>query len=217
MTRFSQPLALTGAIWFLVSIVVAQQTAPPDEFRWDWRKAQELDWKDNIANSKALSDAARASLVDALASQHHSFSVPWDEEGWQDLRRRIALEASIKKAALTGEGEEDVVVEGHGVIYGGCSPTGNCPFWILRSAADGFVVILHGTAQTFTVQPTRTNGRRDIVLGMHGSATLTELRLYKFNGSTYRVSACYDANWQYLGKDGEYHSLKEPNITSCPN
>jgi hypothetical protein len=72
-----------------------------------------------------------------------------------------------------------------------------------------------GAVQDFTIQPTQTNGYFDLVLGMHGSATEQSLFLYQFRDGRYRRTGCYDANWTYLGKDGEYHHLKQPRITAC--
>jgi len=59
-----------------------------------------------------------------------------------------------------------------------------------------------------------TNGLHDIVLGQHGSATEQGLTLFRFNGTRYRMIACYQANWTGFEKDGEIRDLKEPQITA---
>lgn len=86
---------------------------------------------------------------------------------------------------------------------------------MIRLNDDKYSVILHRTAtQSFTIQPTITNGFHDLVLGQHGSATDQGLTLYRFDGSKYRRIACYDANWDYLATpDGQYHTGKEPRLT----
>jgi len=81
-----------------------------------------------------------------------------------------------------------------------CSPTGNCEVWIFRQAGDKYSVILNrGTVQNFTIQPTITKGFHDIVLGQQGSATEEGLTLFRFDGSAYRLAACYEAGWEVLG------------------
>jgi hypothetical protein len=68
--------------------------------------------------------------------------------------------------------------------------------------------------QSFTIERTRTNGFRDIVLAMHGSATESQLTLYKYANGAYHDVACYDANWTVLEGD-TIRELKEPRITPC--
>jgi hypothetical protein len=126
----------------------------------------------------------------------------------------VAARTRVKAVDLSGKGDRDFLAQ-IGVDWG-CSPTGNCVSWVLRQHGDRYSVILHSIAtQTFTIQPTVTNEFHGLVLGQHGSATLQELTLYRFDGSKYRSVACYDANWENLGKDGEYHLSKEPRITPC--
>lgn len=124
-----------------------------------------------------------------------------------------AAATRVKLVDLNGDGIPEIIAQGIAKV---CSPTGNCPVWVFQRVASGYKVILErGAVQSFTVQPTRSNGYFDIVLGMHGSATEQALYLYRFGQRRYRKTACYDANWSYLDENGKVHELKEPRITPC--
>src|SRR5437762_474827 len=73
-----------------------------------------------------------------------------------------------------------------------CSPTGNCPFWVLRRRGSEYEVLLEAEAQTFTIQPIQSRGFSDLVLARHGSAFESAARVYKFNGESYASTRCYD-------------------------
>jgi hypothetical protein len=155
-------------------------------------------------------------LINALASQLRPFMSDLGIESEQQLQE-AAAQMRVKAVDLGGNGVGEFVAQGVGVGSEPprlCSPTGNCDFWVIRLNGDRYSVILHRIAtQTFTIQPTLTNEFHDLVLGQHGSATDQGLTLYRFDGSKYRRVACYDANWSFLGKDGEYHTRKEPHLT----
>jgi hypothetical protein len=192
------------AIWICSTglLCLAQNSAN------DFRLGREVDndgWE-VINQSKTLSAPGRASLIKALASGSQDKS----EQALQET----AAQTRIKAVDLGGKGGGEFLAQGFGMQS--CSPTGNCESWVLRQNGDNFSVILHrGAAQTFTIQPTVTNGLHDIVLGQHGSATMQGLTLYRFDGTTYRRAACYHENFTILGEDGEIHDLDEPRITPC--
>lgn len=184
--------------------------SPVNGFHWDCHKWEKDNWE-SIAQSKTLSAKERAGLTRAVASQLRPFMSRMDLESEQELRQ-VAAQAQVKAVDLSGEGSREYLAKGAGNFL--CSPTGNCEAWVFRQNGDKYSVILHRTAtQTFTIQPTLTNGFHDLVLGQHGSATDTGLTLYRFDGSKYRRLACYDADWSFLGKDGEVHTRKEPRLT----
>jgi hypothetical protein len=56
---------------------------------------------------------------------------------------------------------------------------------------------------------------RDVVVSFHGSATQSDITEFKFDGTRYQRSACYKANSDYLGNDGEYYNLNELHISPC--
>ena len=77
------------------------------------------------------------------------------------------------------------------------------------------MILEKGAAQSVFVQRTRTNGYRDVVVGMHGSATEEGLYVYQFNAGRYRRTHCYNESLTEIGKDGEVHELEKPRITPC--
>ena len=170
-------------------------------FQWNWRSTQTA--INAVAKDHEISAAERESLLDALTGQF--------EDDAQARER--ATETRIKVADLNGDGIPEVIAQAAGDI---CSPTGNCPFWVFKKTASGYMLILkRGAIQNFTIQPTRTSGYSDLVLGMHGSATEQGLFLYQFRQGKYRLTACYDANWTYMDKNDRIHDLKDPRITPC--
>jgi hypothetical protein len=196
----------------LVTAVSAQKTSQAEGFHWDWRGAKELSRQNSVSKSSDLSDVERASLVGAVLSQLNNFHSHLDSLGEQELQKD-ASDARIEMIDLGGDGRKEAIVQAVGIVP--CSVTGNCDFWVFKRSGQGYSAILHGLAQSFTIQPTHANGWSDIVLVRHGSATVAGLKLYRFSGSVYRPHACYDASWQYLGRDGERHRLKDPQITRC--
>jgi len=182
-----------------------------ENFHWDRHNVQRDGW-DRIAQANFLSANERALLVAAVTGQlrpHMSAMGIESEEGL----RKTAGQAYVKVVDLGDDGGRQFLARGTGEYL--CSPTGNCEAWIFRLHDSMCLLILHRPAtQAFTIQPTKTNGFHDLVLGQHGSATDQDLTLYRFDGSKYKRVACYDARWDFLGKDDELHTRKEPLLTS---
>ena len=175
--------------------IFALATAGPN-FHWNWRDSQELHWKQTIRASK-LRPERRDDLVKALLR----------------LKTKDVPDTRIKEFDLNADGDPEVIAQG--IDQDACSPTGNCPLWVFPWSGNHYRLLLNEQAQTFTIQPSKTNGFHDLVLGFHGSATNTGLSEYKFQGNVYRPAGCYEANWSYLDENGDVHDLKEPRITPC--
>lgn len=189
----------------MLLIVVSAGQQPPAKrrpgFQWNWKESQEA--SDTVRASKGISPAERTMLLNALAARFKGDPNPKNE----------AADTRVRLVDLNGDGVPEVISQASGDI---CSPTGNCPFWVFQKTGTRYMLILeNGAVQDFTIQPTQTNGYFDLVLGMHGSATEQGLFVYQFRGGRYRRTGCYDANWTYLAKDGEYHHLKQPRVTAC--
>lgn len=202
--------AILIAFVFLALALAAQQSDAPDGFHWEWRRSQELRSEQTISRLR-LTPAQRADLITAIVKQMSE-----DQSKHQSDKElgEIAGKTNVAFVDLDGHSRNEVVAQERD--ENACSPTGNCPFWILRHERDGYRVILDAdSTQTFTIQPTRTNGFNDIVLGMHGSAFDSQLTLFKFDGSSYADAGCYHATWGIVDKDGTWHDLKEPRITPC--
>jgi len=48
---------------------------------------------------------------------------------------------------------------------------------------------------------------------MHGSATMSAVNTYKFNGSRYLRSGCYELNFTGLDSKGNVQDLDKPRIS----
>jgi hypothetical protein len=183
-----------------------QRPTATRSFAWNWQNAQELTVAGQaLSTSRDISPSDRTRLLEALVEQFKGESKP----------RERAARARVKPLDLNGDGVPEIVCQASDDQM--CSPTGNCSFWIFGRDSGGYRLLLKKAAiQTFTIQRNRTDGYFDVVLGMHRSATEQELFLYRFHDGRYGRTACYDAKWTYLGKDGESHDPKEPRITPCP-
>ena len=181
-------------------------------FYWDGSKI-EKDWE-SIGQSRILSENERTALISAVAAQLRSSMSGLNIDSEQHLRE-FAARTQIKIVHLGGRGHREVLASATDPSGFLCSPTGNCVVWIFRQQGDKYSLILNrGAVQNFTIQPTITNGFHDIVLGQHGSATEQGLKLFRFDGSAYRLAACYEARWAIL-ENGEVHDLEQPQITPC--
>jgi hypothetical protein len=159
---------------------------------------------ETAGTTKSISDADRAALVDALAAQFKD-----DSEA-----KKRAAQTLVKFVDLNRDGVSEAICRPTGESM--CSPTGNCPFWVFEKAGATYRLILKkGAAQSFTIRHARTNGYFDLELGMHGSATMSSLFVYRFRGRRYQRAACYDVNFTYLDEHGEVHELDEPRVTPC--
>jgi hypothetical protein len=166
-----------------------------------------------MSQRKNLGSRERQRLTASIAGALRSAQ---DETGLvsEEQLEHAALETRIKYVELDGQSKPEVIAQAGGE-KSGCSPTGNCPIWVLHRRGTTYEILLEADAQTFTVQRTRTRGFLDIALSTHGSAFETEERVYKFNGEAYRESACSDVLWSSLGRDGERHQLSEPRVSTC--
>lgn len=202
--------ATIGAVVLLTAGMTGQQPSsipsPPIPFGWDYREAEQIDYRHTINNTKELSPLDRTALIDAVAARIRDIAL----EAEQPVRA-IAAEMPIKLVDLNGDGKPEIVAQASGT-KSGCSPTGNCPFWLFQRVTGGYSVLLDSEAQIFRVQANSTNGFRDIVLSRHSSAFESEVTEYKFNGSSYVSSACYDFQWGTADQ-----TFKQPHVKPCNN
>lgn len=183
--------------------------ATPQKFQWNWRDSQELSADQSLRNAKTSQREKRA-IAKAIASQLRPIMSQLEINSEAQLQN-AALDTRVRMTDLNNDGIPEVVAQG----MAGCSPTGNCPFWIFQKSARGYRLLLNGEAQTFTIQPTVTDdGFRSIVLAMRGSATEVGLTEYWYLDGVYKDVGCYDASWIVLEGD-ERRELKEPRITPC--
>lgn len=204
--------AVNGYVQLIICLALVQSTSPPKarrEFHWDWRDWQELIAAQSLRNAK-MSEPDRAAIAKAIEAQISPDKSDLEIESEKQLAEAV-LDTRIKMIDLNHDGTPEVVAQG----MAGCSPTGNCSFWVFQKTTRGYKLLLNGFGQTFTVQKASTNGFRDIVVAMQGSASDSGLTLFCYKGSMYHQAACYDANWAPL-ENGVVHQLKEPRVTPSP-
>lgn len=206
--------ALLGAGQTMQDPASGAQTTGPCRLRWDWERQEELSWRVSISRRKNLQPLERKRLVAVITDQIRDVASEDYGVTSEEQLAQVAAETPIKYVELNGGGKPEVIAQAGGE-GSGCSPTGNCPFWILQRRGTSYEVLLEGEAQTFTIQRTRTKGYWDIVLSRHASAFESEAREYKFNGNVYEECACYDVEWSDLGTDGKFHELKKPRFSLC--
>lgn len=193
----------TSLILLLLPLAAQQSPARPKQtFGWNWRASEELESRQNAGvESKTLSKTDHAALIGALTLKFKGDPNP--------IKR--AEETRIKFVDLNGDGVAEVIAQPVG--YDFCGAVGNCRFWVFQRTDSGYRLILNGTAQTFTVQRSRTNGYLDLVLALHDSATEQELLEYRFSAGQYRRTTCYNASW--TASINSEIRLKAPLITPC--
>lgn len=210
--------ALVVLIACCPALTVSSQESPQEpaqesalaQFQSDWAQAEAVLLDKTIAESTELSDADRHALTAMFANLPHGAS----PDGGRDLNDE-ARHALVKVIDLGSDTKERFFVV-RATANLDCSPTGNCKVWIFRRRGHNYSYILEGaTGQTVAILPSETNGLRDVVLSMHGSATMSVLKLYKLESIFYRHAACYEDRFEYLDSDGEIQGLDEPRITPC--
>lgn len=185
-----------------------QTVSNRENFHWDWKESQELKADQSVRNAK-LAEQDRKEVVRAIADEIRPMMASAEIKSEAELKKK-ALDTRIALIDLNGDGIPEVVAQ----AMVGCGATGNCPFWVFRKSKRGYDVILQGEAHTFTVQPSSTNGFRDIVLSMHGSYSSGDLTDYHYRDGVYKDVGCYGYEWTVL--EGQtIRELKEPRITPC--
>jgi len=111
---------------------------------------------------------------------------------------------------LNGDGKPEILIHGIGDICG----ANNCANWIYRKTGKGYELILDADAiNNVEVRNTRTNGYRDVMTAMHGSASDSDLTLYKFDGQRYRRKGCFERHYSNSeDKSGHLHTKRTPQI-----
>jgi hypothetical protein len=185
----------------LMIFIAATPAAPTQVFHWDSAQAQVLTADQSLRKAN-LPEAEKVALVAAIQNQI----------GRQvDMTRNVALDARVLIVDLNRDGQPEVLAQPIGQYA--CSVDGNCGFWVFRKFGKAYKLLLDSVGQTFTLQPTYTNGFQDIVVAMHGSATEGTLKIYQYHSGRYFRVACYGADWQ--ARDNPNLRLKEPRITPC--
>lgn len=190
-------------------------------FRWSLRKAQDLYDKPSILRSTELTAEEKEALISEIANLIRPFM---EDQGISSERelRSLAAGTRVWLVDLDGDGIPEIVAHAYGVKEG-CGATGNCTLWVFKNTADGYKKLLDtrekdgiGGIEYVTVEDTRTNGFKDLVLASHVSVDEKALEVYRFRNERYRSESCYYAQWGSLTNEG-YKQRSSPEISpSCP-
>jgi len=137
-----------------------------------------------------------------------------EKDLFADCKIDLAANFDVSAADLNHDRTPEIVVHGRGQCL--CSPTGNCPLWIYHKTAAGYRRLLRADGvQRFELKTSSTSGFRDVETKRHGSAYDSEVRLYRFTGSSYELKECFEVSYSYLDSSGQVHLRKHPKKTPC--
>lgn len=144
----------------------------------------------------------------SAAQQRRKVAVPREiiEQMLKDEDFKYALEpkhentvAGLSKylvaelADLNRDGRPELLVHGINDICG--------PYWcthrVYRKTGAGYQLLFEDDVADLQPQKTYTNGYRDIMTERHGSASESELTLYKFDGKVYTRRACFMREYRH--------------------
>jgi hypothetical protein len=124
----------------------------------------------------------------------------------QDITGGAELQAQI---IVLDAGEMRWLISGHGLTL--CSPTGNCPRWIFRRTAHRYEQEVDlGEAQTVTIETGKAK-YPEVFARQHGSATDSDLRVFQFDGTRYRLTKCMSES--YRDPNDIDYTLEKPIVT----
>jgi hypothetical protein len=193
----------------LCAVFLASALTGAESFHWEWRNPTELDLR--LVEAK-VTGPERTEIANAITHQVGPYmrSIGIDSE--QQLKDEV-LDTRVDLVDLNRDGVSEVIAQG--TSKEGCSPTGNCPFWIFqRSGREYKVLVSRDAVQSFQIQRSLSGGFRDIVVERHDSATDRTLTMLRFSRGRYHAVGCYVANWSELQGD-TVRKLKEPRLTPC--
>lgn len=153
------------------------------------------------------SDAARSAVQSFLIAARDKVCIAH----WPDPASAM-LPFEISEIRLGNAAGRELLVRAQGGCF--CSPTGNCPFWILVPNGKTFTVLLK-TERVESVEALQsgTLGYPDIALSAHDSAFESTHVTYRFDGRRYRRVDCRE--WSYRDEQDFSRMLQHPRITKC--
>jgi hypothetical protein len=118
--------------------------------------------------------------------------IKWRADGTIENLNAVAID-------LNRDGVPELIVSGRSSL---CSATGNCMHWVYQKKGNGYRLLLRvGSAVFVDSEKTITSGFHDITAVQHDSAFSSFWRSYKFDGTRYRLSACFDQRYP-MDEDG---------------
>jgi hypothetical protein len=192
----------------LLALMTAPLFAQTSDFNWSWREQEVIGHNDaSIGNTSKLTEPERAALLNAIVQR---LQKPMTQAGYDDDRIREIASTTRVRFVDMGSGKPLVFTTSLG-MEGGCDPLGNCPLWIFRRTADGFVPLLDAIAASYTLQS--TDGPRDLVLMHHVSTKESGLQLFRLDDGTLKLAGCYVALWPTPSDDPT--QVSDPTYKLC--
>lgn len=194
----------------ICGISLATMMLGADDFQWEWRHSDALTSKQALRRAK-VSTAERPAIAKAIAIQLMPDMGGMGGRTESELED-TALNTPVKLVDLNGDGTPEVIAQGT-PEDGGCSPSGNCRFWVFQKSGVEYKPLISLEAiQSFTIQESRLNGFNDLVVKTFVSSAESTLKFLRYNDGRYQEVGCYKADWS--AADGS-HTLKEPRLAPC--
>jgi hypothetical protein len=196
----------------ICAVLLAPLRAGAQEFQWDWHRSEALTSKQSLRHAK-VSSADRSAIAKAIAR-----ALMPDMGGLggrtESEVEDTALDTPVKLVDLNGDRTAEVIAQGT-PEDGGCSPDGNCRFWVLQKSGAEYkpLIALEGI-QSFTIQAARMNGFNDLVVKSYVSPAESTLKLLQYNDGRYQEAGCYQADWS-APESGDHRDLKDPRLAPC--
>jgi hypothetical protein len=176
----------TAVLVFCVAVKCSGQTP------WTVPALQELGRSDSLSVGKLRLSAEETRVLkretQRLATGCDSYPGSVDRRATKEIFESLR----VGRVMLTTKGQNALAVQGPACA---CSPTGNCPFWLLTDGPKPRLLLRANAVQTFAVLQSSANDHFDVMLGQHGSATETGLRRFRFDGAGYKRSDCATVEW----------------------
>ncbi|MEQ1646369.1 MAG: hypothetical protein ABL959_23150 [Pyrinomonadaceae bacterium] len=118
--------------------------------------------------------------------------------------------ARVKLLDVNGDGGLELVMQT------ACSTVGNCLFMLFQRNGDGYREILSASmVQRFKLRKTRSNKYYDFETSSHGSASSGGIAIYKYNGTNYKSTECFEYEYESTGKvvNGQSIMRRDPTLT----
>jgi hypothetical protein len=193
------------------AIIFASLVLGAENLQWDWRRSVDLEANQTLRKAK-VTKTERIAIARIIAHQFRPDMRDYEIESEQQ-REDMVLDTRVKMVDLNGDGIPEVIAQG--TNKQGCSPTGNCPFWILQQSGHEYRLLFEWEAiQSFTIQPGRTNGFSDIVIKQHGGYNQSGITLLRYGEGVYREAGCWGAYW-FVREGDTVRDLKEPRLVPC--
>lgn len=105
---------------------------------------------------------------------------------------------------------ETILVEGRGPECGAA----NCPAYILEKRGQSYRLLLDAEeVQQVRVLNSMTKGYHDIQTNWHGSASLSGIVIYRYDGNNYKATDCFSKQYYLEALDDNGNIIGKPTIT----